>query len=120
MMSQIIYEPCHPEITHKIERNILPAQQHEELLALFKAIANDTRLKILLVLIQEELCVCDLSALLQMSKSAISHQLKYLYQLNIVDKRKEGRMVFYSISDEHVEDVLKDSIIHIQHSEGAV
>ncbi len=114
-MSQVLYEPCHPEIMPQLEKNRLPAGEVDQLLALFKAIADETRLNILLALMQEELCVCDLSALLQMSKSAISHQLKYLFNLKLVKKRKEGRMVFYSIADFHVEHILTDSIDHIKH-----
>lgn len=114
-MSELVYEPCRPEIMPQLEESTLPAEQVSQLLALFKAIADETRLKILLALMEADLCVCDLSALLQMSKSAISHQLKYLFQLKLVSKQKKGRMVFYSIADHHVEHILKDSIEHIQH-----
>ncbi len=68
----------------------------------FKILGDPTRVKILYALSQKELCVCDLSALLGMTHSAISHQLRLLRNINLVKFRKEGKIVYYSLSDEHV------------------
>ena len=72
-----------------------------------------TRTKILWALDIDEMCVCDLAALLNMTKSAISHQLRTLREANLVKFRKEGKIVFYSLSDNHVKDILEKGLEHI-------
>ena len=74
------------------------------------------RLRILSALAQHEMCVCDISALLQMTQSAISHQLKSLRLSNLVVSRKEGKIVYYQLADEHVALLLEQGILHAQHS----
>ena len=71
----------------------------------FKAIGDPTRLKIVLALMKEELCVCDLAALINVTVSGISHQLRILRGLKIVRNRKEGKMVYYSLADNHIENL---------------
>ena len=72
----------------------------------FKILGDPTRLKIVLALTKEELCVCDLSALIGVSVSAISHQLRLLRGMRIVKNRKDGKMVYYSIDDSHIENII--------------
>ena len=79
----------------------------------FKILGDPTRLKILLALIKEELCVCDLSALVGVSVSAISHQLRLLRGMRLVKYHKEGKMVYYSIDDEHIENIISETLVHI-------
>ena len=81
----------------------------------FKALADPTRVRIISVLAHTELCVCDLSATLDMSQSAVSHQLRLLRQMRLVKNRKAGRMVYYSLDDEHIRDLFQRGLEHIQH-----
>jgi DNA-binding transcriptional ArsR family regulator len=79
----------------------------------FKAIGDPTRLKIVLALMKEELCVCDLAALINVTVSGISHQLRILRGLKIVRNRKEGKMVYYSLADNHIEQLVSQAQEHI-------
>lgn len=79
----------------------------------FKIIGDGTRIKILWTLYKNEMCVCDISATLSMTKSAISHQLKVLREANLVKNRREGKEIFYSLADDHIEDILKIAQQHI-------
>ncbi len=79
----------------------------------FKILGDPTRLKLVLSLAKEELCVCDLSALIGVSVSAISHQLRLLRNMRIVKNRKDGKMVYYSIDDSHIENIISESLVHI-------
>ncbi|MCL2033758.1 MAG: metalloregulator ArsR/SmtB family transcription factor [Oscillospiraceae bacterium] len=83
---------------------------------LYKMFADNTRIKILWALSREEMCVCDLAALLGMTKSAISHQLKLLRLSNLVKNDKLGKNVYYSLADDHVRDVFEKGFEHIGHT----
>lgn len=90
----------------------------EDLLRLaevFKAMGDGTRLKILHALSKEELCVCDLVALLEVSQSAVSHQLRLLRNLRLVKFRKAGKMAYYSLDDQHVFVLLAQGLQHLRH-----
>lgn len=82
---------------------------------IFKILADPTRARIVFALSQVELCVCDLAALVGISISAVSHQLRLLRNLGLVKFRKEGRLAYYTLSDEHVEQLLGDALAHAQH-----
>ncbi len=79
---------------------------------LFKALADDTRLKMVYALSREELCGCDLSVLLDISQAAVSHHLRTLRQLRLVKSRRDGRVVYYSLADEHVEKIIDQGLAH--------
>ena len=81
----------------------------------FKIIGDQTRTKILFALDQNEMCVCDIANVLNMSKSSISHQLAILRKSGIVKYRKEGKEVYYTLDDEHVKQVFEVGIEHIEH-----
>lgn len=85
----------------------------DDLTNTFKILSDQTRLKIVLALAKEELCVCDLSALIGVSVSAISHQLRLLRNMRIVKNRKEGKMVYYSIDDSHIDNIISETLVHI-------
>jgi ArsR family transcriptional regulator len=85
-----------------------------ELGGLFKVFGDYTRIKIIWALAEAEMCVCDLAALLNMTQSAISHQLRVLKQARLVRFRKEGKVVFYALDDEHVKQIFEQGISHIQ------
>ncbi|NMA65168.1 MAG: winged helix-turn-helix transcriptional regulator [Clostridiaceae bacterium] len=80
----------------------------------FKVLGDSTRAKIISALDISEMCVCDLAVLLNMTKSAISHQLRALRQANLVKHRREGKVVFYSLSDDHVKSVFELGLEHIK------
>ena len=80
----------------------------------FKAFSDKTRLRILTALVTGELCVCDIAALLGMSQSAISHQLRFLKQARLVRSRKNGKTVYYALCDDHIQIILAQGIAHVQ------
>jgi ArsR family transcriptional regulator len=79
----------------------------------FKVLSDPTRLKIVLALMKEELCVCDIAALLNMTESAISHQLRVLKNLRLVTYHKKGKMAYYALDDEHIEDIIRPALRHV-------
>ncbi len=81
---------------------------------IFKILGDPTRLKIVIALKKEELCVCDIAAMLNLTESAISHQLRFLKNFRIVRHRREGKMVYYSLDDKHIEDLVKAVLKHVK------
>ena len=84
-----------------------------DLAELFKVFGDSTRIRILFVLLEKDVCVCDLAETLNMTQSAISHQLKILKQNKLVKGRREGKSVFYSLADDHVRTIIEQGIDHI-------
>ena len=80
---------------------------------MFKLFADDTRLRIICILIKEELCVCDLCEALNLNQSTVSHQLQLLRNSNLVKYRRDGKQIFYSLQDEHVERIISQALEHI-------
>jgi len=98
----------------EIKKTIMPTEKLNALAEIFNAISDTTRLKILLALSTGELCVCDISHILGSSLSAVSHQLRILRNLRLVKYRNEGRMVFYSLADDHTVCLIREGIRHIK------
>ncbi|MBY9080040.1 winged helix-turn-helix transcriptional regulator [Paenibacillus sp. HN-1] len=97
-------------------RSAMPERSTTDKMAeLFKALGDPTRVRMIYALSRQELCVHDLSAILDMGQSAVSHQLRYLRNLRIVKRRKEGKTVFYSLNDAHVEQIMLQTHEHIRH-----
>lgn len=107
-------EVIHSETVAKVKEKMLEEDILYDLADFFKVFGDSTRTKILWALDEDELCVCDLAFLLNMTKSAISHQLKSLRVANLVKFRKEGKVVYYSLADDHVRQILEKGIEHIQ------
>ncbi|NMA25844.1 MAG: helix-turn-helix transcriptional regulator [Clostridiales bacterium] len=84
-----------------------------ELSELFRVFGDSTRIRILWALTEAEMCVCDITALLGMTQSAISHQLRVLKQARLVRHRKEGKIVYYSLDDEHIRQIFEQGLTHI-------
>lgn len=84
------------------------------LAATFKVLGDPTRTKIIYALSRKELCVCDIAALLGISQSAISHQLRVLRNMKLVRYRKEGRIAYYSIDDAHIENLMDEGLRHVE------
>lgn len=104
----------HDEIVSRVEQVMPDEQQLLELSEFFKVFGDSTRIKILYVLSQSEMCVCDIATLLQMGQSAISHQLRILKQMRLVNFRREGKTVFYSLADGHIQTILNQGMEHIE------
>ena len=103
----------HPH--HQIKANVIPDPQTLQNLAdLFKVFGDPTRIRILYALSAQKLCVCDIAEILQMTQSAISHQLRVLKQMHLVKFRREGKTVFYSLADDHVYTILNQGIEHVK------
>ena len=102
-----------PETVALVQRQALPDMTIERLSRLFSALADPTRLKILHALTEtKELCVCDLAVLAELSVSAVSHQLRLLRDRDLVNARREGRMVYYSLADDHVSTLMGTGVEH--------
>lgn len=104
----------HSEMVQKVTDK-MPAEEHlYDLAELFKVFGDTTRIKILYVLFENEMCVCDLAEILNMSQSAISHQLRVLKQSRLVRFRREGKNIIYSLADEHVRSIINQGMEHIE------
>lgn len=98
----------------KIVRDTMPDDdQIYDLAELFKVFGDSTRMRILFVLFEAEVCVCDLAQALNMTMSAVSHQLKILKQNKLVVGRREGKSVFYSLADDHVRTIVSQGMEHV-------
>lgn len=104
----------HEEIVDKVVEVMPEEEQLLDLAEFFKVFGDSTRIKILYVLSQSEMCVCDIATLLQMGQSAISHQLRVLKQMRLVKFRREGKTIFYSLSDDHIQMILAQGMEHIE------
>lgn len=104
----------HEDIIEKVEKEMLSDEEFGDLALLFKMFADETRCKILKALSVSEMCVCDISALLQLSQSAVSHQLASLKKTRLVRSRKQGKVVYYSLNDQHIFDLFRIAYEHIQ------
>lgn len=98
---------------NKIKETLISEEKLNTLIEVFKAISDNTRTKILLSLRNDELCVCDISHILGISLSAVSHQLRILRSLKLVKYRSEGRMVFYSLTDKHIIKLIEGGIKYL-------
>jgi len=104
----------HETVVKKVQKGIPEEELLYDLSDFFKILGDSTRIRILYALNISEMCVWDLSFVTGISRSAVSHQLKILRQANIVKYRKEGKIVFYSLSDEHVKQFLDNGLDHIK------
>lgn len=106
-------DAIHQDILDEVSRKMPEKRSFNQLAALYKAFSDPTRAKILWALKCHEMCVCDLAVLLNMTKSAISHQLKTLRLSNLVKYDKQGKVVYYSLADDHVDDILACGFDHV-------
>lgn len=104
----------HEEIVSKVKDSIPQDETLYDLAELFKVFGDTTRIKILCVLFESEMCVCDMAAVLSMSQSAISHQLRVLKSARLVKFRREGKVVYYSLDDEHIKHIFDAGLNHIK------
>lgn len=104
----------HKERVTIARRTGLSTGENEAMAALFKAMADPNRLKILWALHQGEMCVCDLAALLECSESATSHQLRLLRQMQLVSNRRQGQVLYYRLNDDHIHSLIDVALEHIR------
>ena len=103
----------HEDVVNRVRLAMPDGKSLYDLANLYKMFADHTRVKILWALSCEDMCVCDLAALLGMTKSAISHQLKSLRLANLVKYDRQGKVVYYSLADDHVKDIFEKGFEHI-------
>ena len=116
-----VNEVCETQHVHKktvgAVKNAMPDEDTiYDLAELFKVFGDSTRTKIISALFEAELCVCDICAVLSMTKSAVSHQLNTLRAAQLVKYRRDGKNVYYSLDDQHVTDILERAMEHLRHS----
>lgn len=104
----------HKEIVDNILNNMENTLFYKNLSKFFKILGDETRIKIIWVLNKNELCVCDLCNILNMTKSAVSHQLAYLRKERVVKFKKIGKSVYYSLDDEHIKNIFEISVNHLK------
>lgn len=98
----------------KVLRRVGSEERFENLARMFQVLSDPTRAKLLFVLAQEELCVCDLAAIVGRSQPAVSHQLRLLRDLRLVKYRREGKMAYYSLVDDHARHLVEDGLRHAE------
>ncbi|MGI6732538.1 MAG: ArsR/SmtB family transcription factor [Anaerovoracaceae bacterium] len=104
----------HENIVEKVKEKMPEVETLYDLAELFKVFGDSTRIRILWALDEEEMCVCDIAYLLDMTQSAISHQLRVLKQAKLVKNRREGKVVYYSLADNHVKQIFEQGLDHIK------
>ena len=105
----------HHDVVDSVRQRMPPARDFLDLANLYKTFSDPTRVKILWALRCHEMCVCDLAALLDMTKSAISHQLRTLRFCNLVRFQRQGKVVYYALADSHVKEIFEKGFEHIHH-----
>lgn len=106
-------DQLHEDLVAKAKSKMLDDDTLMSIADFYQALSDNTRIKIINLLEKSELCVCDISYCLNMTKSAVSHQLKYLREMNLVKCHKVGKEVWYTLADSHVSDVFDISLNHI-------
>lgn len=104
----------HKELIEKVKKNMPKEETMIDLAELFKVFGDSTRMKILCALMEEELCVCDLSNIIGSSPSATSHQLRILKQAKLVKYQKKGKVVYYSLDDHHIKEIYEKGLNHVE------
>ncbi|MGI6561376.1 MAG: ArsR/SmtB family transcription factor [Clostridia bacterium] len=107
----------HEDVVERV-KEVMPEEENlYDLAELFKVFGDTTRIKLLWALDKEEMCVCDLAILLNMTQSAVSHQLRVLKQARLVKFRRDGKNVYYSLDDDHVKLMFEQGLLHINEKE---
>lgn len=104
----------HEDAVDAVKKKMPDDRELYDLSDFFKVLGDSTRAKIIWALDEGELCVCDLAVLLNMTKSAVSHQLRSLRDANLVKNRREGKNVFYSLADDHIKQIFEKGLEHIR------
>lgn len=103
----------HEDVVESVSAEMIEMEKVKELADFFKVFGDSTRLRILYALSLSEMCVCDIAAVLGISQSAVSHQLKVLRQMRLVKYRRDGKVIYYSHDDEHITEIFRQGFEHI-------
>ena len=103
----------HEDVVAEVKAHMPDEDMLFDLADFFKVFADTTRIKILYVLLKQEMCVCDIAQTLEMTQSAISHQLRILKQMDLVKNRRDGKTIYYSLADAHIAGILNQGMEHI-------
>jgi len=117
--NDVIPEKCeylhvHEDVIQEVNKKMPNEEKLYDLADFFKIFGDSTRIRILYVLMCSEMCVCDIAQSLNMTQSAISHQLRILKQIDLVKNRRDGKTIFYSLSDGHITTILSQGLEHIE------
>lgn len=104
----------HGEVIQRARSKMPDVEELYDLAELFKVFGDSTRIRILFVLFEEEMCVCDIAEMLNLTQSAISHQLRMLKQFRLVKSRRDGKTIYYSLADDHVRSIIDMGKEHIE------
>ena len=107
--------PMFLESIEQVKKNMPKDQDVDQVVAFYKVLGDKTRLRILYALKEQEMCAGDIAVLLDMTKSAVSHQLAVMRNMHQIKSRREGKNVFYSLDDEHIVDILEEALVHMAH-----
>ena len=113
-MKYVMVSTAHEDLLKIVNETLPEETELYDLAELFKVFGDSTRIRILFVLFEAEVCVCDLAKVLNMTQSAISHQLRILKQNKLVKSRREGKSIFYSLADDHVRTIINQGRDHIE------
>lgn len=105
---------AHEGLVNRVKEQMPSEEYLYDLADFFKVFGDTTRIKILFVLLQSEMCVCDMANILNAGQSAISHQLRVLKQMKLVKNRREGKTIFYSLADDHIKTIIDQGLEHIE------
>lgn len=105
----------HQDVVSKVMANTPSDEDIMAVADFFKVLGEYTRAKIVFCLLESELCVCDICSLLNMTKSTVSHQLAILKKVNIVKYERRGKEVYYSLDDNHISDIVRETLVHLKH-----
>ena len=112
-------DAIHTETVELVRKRMPGEKELYDLTVFFKVLGDSTRIRIMNALNESEMCVCDLAVLLNMTKSSISHQLGKLRDVNLVRYRRDGKVVYYSMADDHIKDIYKKGFEHIREKNSA-
>lgn len=103
----------HGDMVEKVQHKMAQDEKFQDISDFFKVLGDSTRIKILWALDESELCVCDIATLIGMTKSAVSHQLKVLKDNRLVKCRRDGKVMYYSLADNHIKDIFEKAVEHL-------
>jgi DNA-binding transcriptional ArsR family regulator len=117
-MRPFVHSFVHPEDAAQAHKALLQKEMVRGLAETFKVLGDPTRLNILIALCRCELCVSDIAGLLDLSESAVSHQLRLMRSMRLVRSRRAGKMIYYMADDEHIEDLIRMGVRHVSEAKG--
>lgn len=116
-LSRCDVDVIHKDLVHDAQMHLLDGLTATYMAQIFQALSDPTRVRLISALLKTELCVCDIAAILGMTQSAVSHQLRILRDLHLVKARREGRIVFYALDDDHIVELIQRTKEHLEHGQ---